>query len=152
MKETLRALVELQELEDSLRDLRTLTKQLVSLREDNEASRQMFTAMLAERSAQLDEIRTFCKEKEAEIKSAEDVARRARGRMSSIQSQRELTALNKELDTARRLNAQKSEELLKLMEQLEVATTDFEKKTNEFNELNEQMASAEQEIETKKHH
>jgi len=149
VKEILCALVELQDLEDSRRDLRTLNKQLVTLKNDNEASRQMFQLMLAERNAQLDEIRTFCKEKEAEIKAAEDVARRARGRLSSIQSQRELTALNKELDTARRMNAQKSEELLKLMEQLEVATTDFEKKTNEFKTLDEQMAAAEQEIETK---
>ncbi|MEE2757016.1 MAG: hypothetical protein VYA30_10155 [Myxococcota bacterium] len=149
MKETLGALVELQDLEDSLRDLRTLNKQLVTLRNDNAASRQMFQMMLSERNAQLDEIRTFCKEKEAEIKGAEDVARRARGRLSSIQSQRELTALNKELDTARRMNAPKSEELLKLMEQLEAATADFEKKTNEFNTLDEQMTAAEQEIEAK---
>ena len=49
--------------------------------------------------------------KEAEIKESEDNARRARGRMSSIRSQRELNALNKELDSARRMNLQRSEEL-----------------------------------------
>ena len=102
MKETLRALVELQDLEDSLRDLRLLKEQLLKLTQENELTRQMFTQMLAEREGQLDEVRAFCKEKETGIKEAEDNARRARGRLNSIQSQRELTALNKELDTARR--------------------------------------------------
>ena len=148
MKETLRALVELQDLEDSLRDLRRMTQKLGQLRQENQDTRELFEGMLASRNAQLDDIRGFCKEKEAEIKAAEEVARRARTRLSNIQSQRELTALNKELDTARRNNSQKSEELLKLMEQLETATADYEKKTNDFKELEQHMADAEKALET----
>lgn len=144
MKDTLRALVELQDLEDSLRDLRVLREHLVKLTEENELTRHMFHQMLSEREAQLSEVRAFCEEKEAGIKEAEDNARRARGRLSSIQSQRELTALNKELDTARRLNAQHSEELLKLMEQLENATADYNQKTTEFAGLEAEMKQLEE--------
>ena len=67
MKETLRALVELQDLEDSLRDLRRMTQKLGQLRQENQDTRELFEGMLASRNAQLDDIRGFCKEKEAEI-------------------------------------------------------------------------------------
>ena len=81
MKDTLRALVELQELEDSLRDLRLLREGLVKLTQENELTRHVFQQMLSERETQLDEVRAFCQEKEAGIKEAEDNARRARGRV-----------------------------------------------------------------------
>jgi len=149
VKETLQSLVELQRLEDSLRDLRALRAEYAALVAANQDTRELFSGMLGEREEQLSDIRSFCDEKNKEIKESEDNARRARGRMSSIRSQRELTALNKELDTARRLNLQRSEELLKLMEQLDTAQADYEKKTQEFGDLQEQMTSAEQSVMTR---
>ncbi len=146
MKETLRALVELQSLEDNLRDLRTQQAKLAAIVQENDSSRELFTGMLSAQEAELGEVRTFCGQKEDEIKESEDNARRARGRLSHIQNQRELTALNKELDTARRQNTQRTEELLSLMTQLETATTDYDKKVAEFSSLEEQMAQAEQDI------
>lgn len=146
MKETLRALAELQNLEDNLRDLRIFRAQLELLTQQNAETRQMFLGMLAEREAQLAEVSTFCDEKEGEIKESEDNARRARGRLNHIQSQRELTALNKELDTARRQNQQRSDELLKLMEQLEAATIDYDKKKHEFSALDQHMNQAEEDL------
>ena len=47
MKETLRALVELQDLEDSLRDLRRMTQRLGRLRQENQETRELFEGMLA---------------------------------------------------------------------------------------------------------
>ena len=47
--------------------------------------------------------------------------RRARARLPTITSQRELTALNKELESGRHRNQKRTEELLKLMQQLEEA-------------------------------
>jgi len=149
VKDTLRALVELQGLEDNLRDLRVLQQDLTKLVEDNEASRELFAGMLAQQEGQLGEVRSFCDQKESEIKDAEENARRARGRLNNIQSQRELTALNKELDTARRQNTQRTEELLKLMEQLETATAEYDKKVEEFRSLEEQMTQAEEDIVTR---
>lgn len=146
MKETLAKLVELQSLADALEDLRLAKDELIRLEKDNAETREVFTEMLAERSAQIDEVRAFCGEKEAEIKDAEENTRRARSRLSAITSQRELTALNKELDAARRTNTQRSEELLKLMEQLEAAQADFEQKQTEFETLRKQMQAVEAEL------
>lgn len=146
MKETLAKLMELQSLADALEDLRLAKEELARLEKDNAETREHFEHILAERAAQIEETREFCGEKEGDIKDAEDNTRRARTRLSSITSQRELTALNKELDQARRTNAQRSEELLKLMEQLEAASADFAQKTAEFEALREQMQIVETEL------
>ena len=149
MKETLRALVELQELEDSLRDLHNLKETLVKATQDNEETRALFRAMLSEREGQLEEARSFCKEKEDEIKEVDEGARRSRGRFNQIQSQRELTALNKELDSARRRSQQRNEELTKLKTQLDTATEDYNQKVAEFQALEEDMERTEAELENR---
>jgi len=140
VKETLQFLVELQELEDSLRSLTQMRKRRESLEIENAETLEFFETMLTEREAALSEVSTFCKEKNSEIEEAEGNARRARSRLSQIKSQRELTALNKELDTARRTNLARSEELAKLTEQLEASQTDYEKKKAEHAALVEAMA------------
>jgi hypothetical protein len=104
--------------------------------------------MLATRESQLGEIRLFCREKETDIKDSESNARRARSRLNMITSQRELNALNKELDTARRVNQQRNEELQKLNAQLDEATQDFGKKQEEYQSLLEQMNQAEESLKT----
>ena len=143
MKETLQLLVELQELEDALRSLTNMKARLDSLRVENTESKSVFERMLTEREEQLKEVEAFCKEKSREIEEAEGNARRARTRLSGIQSQRELTALNKELDTARRMNQAKSEELKKLKAQLETSETDYNRKKEEFGTLIEVMETTE---------
>ena len=146
MRETLRLLVELQDLEDALRDLRELQENLEKVSAENLESKSIFDNMLTAREADIKETEAFCKAKRAEINEAEENARRARTRMTSITSQRELTALNKELDIARRKNQSNSEELKKLMEQLEAAQADYEKKTAELAELSGQMTQIENDI------
>ena len=148
VKETLRNLFELQQLENDLRDLRVAKERLVGLEKDNIETRSVFEEMLANREAQLGEVRTFCKEKETEIKDSESNARRARARLTKISSQRELNALNKELDTARRMNQQRNEELQKLNAQLEEAVGDLTKKQSEYASLVEQMEQAETDLKT----
>ena len=101
MKETLLLLLELQELENSLRGLREVTAQLDVVKADNASSIEVFERMLGENEAQLEEILNFCKTTQEGIDKANDDARRARQRMNSITSQRELNALNKEIETAR---------------------------------------------------
>ena len=143
MKETLAHLVELQAIEDELRDLRQTKQRLEALTKENVETREVFEQMLTERGGQIDEVKAFCKEKEDTIKEAEENTRRSRGRLSLVTSQRELTALNKELDIARRKNAQAKEELGKLNEQLAEALADFEKKQGEFEALKQQMNEVE---------
>jgi predicted nucleic acid-binding Zn-ribbon protein len=146
VKQTLEMLVELQRLEDELRDLRTAKAELEALERDNAEALEGFDAMLAEQAARIDETKAFCEEKEAEIKETEEANRRSRTRLSGITNQRELNALNKELETQRRLTQQRNEELLKLMEQLEAAQADYAKRKAERDELAEQMKALEAEL------
>ncbi|MEE2785709.1 MAG: C4-type zinc ribbon domain-containing protein [Myxococcota bacterium] len=143
MRETLQNLFELQQLENALRDLRLAKEQLDQLTTENAETKVVFEEMLAKREEQLAEVKVFCREKETEIKDSESNARRARSRLNMITSQRELNALNKELDTARRTNQQRNEELKKLNAQLEEAGEDFTKKQGEYEALLEQMKAAE---------
>ena len=118
MRETLAMLVELQSLEDALRDLRINKQRLATLQTENAETKEVFLQMLAQQRLQIEETQAFCTEKETDIKGAEENARRARTRMSGVTSQRELTALNKELEIARRTNQQRTEEVVKLLDDI----------------------------------
>lgn len=143
MRETLAMLVELQKLEDALRDLRINKQRLATLQTENAETKEVFLQMLAQQRMQIEETQAFCTEKETDIKGAEENARRARTRMSGVTSQRELTALNKELEIARRTNQQRTEEVVKLLDQLEAARAAYAQKEQEWNSLAGQMKSLE---------
>ena len=141
VKQTLSMLVELQRLDDQLRDTRALESKIKALGVQNTESLEIFDKMLSEQLERITETRAFCAEKEEELKATEEDIKRSRTRLSSITSQRELNALNKELDSARRSNKQRTEELLKLMEQLETAQADFERKQAERDAIAAQMTA-----------
>ena len=143
MKETLLLLLELQELENSLRGLREITAQLETVKVENQGSVDVFERMLTENQAQLEEILAFCKKTQEGIDKANDDARRARQRMNSITSQRELNALNKEIETARRNNQSNTDELKKLQAQYESAKADFDKRTSDVEQLKTEMKTIE---------
>ncbi|MCB9546692.1 MAG: hypothetical protein H6706_12675 [Myxococcales bacterium] len=146
MKDTLALLVELQRLDDELRETREARATLEKLRAENAESLQVFEGILKERALRIAETREFCEEKENELKSIEDDNRRGRARLGTISSQRELTALNKELETARRNNQKRTEELVKLLGELEEVETDHRKKLAERDALAGQMKALEDEL------
>ena len=144
MKETLLLLLELQELENSLRGLRELKSNLETVKADNQQSLELFDRLLGENSAQLEEILAFCKTTQQEIDKAADDARRARQRMNSITSQKELNALNKEIETARRNNQNNTEELKKLQAQYDEAKAAYEKRVADIETMKADMQSIEE--------
>lgn len=146
MLEALSMLIQLQELDDTLRETREARKRLTKLRAENAESLEMFAGMLAERATAIEEARTFCQEKEAEVKATEDDLRRSRARLPSITNQRELNALNKELEVGRRNNTRRTEELTKLKTQLAEVEADHAKKTAERDALAEKMTALEAEL------
>jgi predicted nucleic acid-binding Zn-ribbon protein len=143
VKETLLLLLELQELENSLRGLREITTKLETVKVENQTSLELFDRLLSENTAQLDEILTFCKTTQAEIDKSSDDARRARQRMNSITSQKELNALNKEIEIARRNNQTNTEELQKLQTQYDEAKAAYEKRHSDIEAMRAQMKSIE---------
>lgn len=147
MKDTLSMLLELQRIDDALRDLSELRAQLERTRRENAESLATFDAMLADGAARLSEVRSFCEQKASEIKDAEANIARSRSRISSITNARELAALNKEIESARRTNQQRNEELMKLLEQLESAEADQQKKKAERDVLAREMKAVEEDLE-----
>ncbi len=143
MKETLLLLLELQELENSLRGLREITASLDTVRTENQESLEMFDRLLGENATQLEETLSFCKTTQGEIDKASDDARRARQRMNSITSQKELNALNKEIETARRNNQNNTEELKKLQGQYDEAKAAFDKRLADIEAMKADMQSIE---------
>lgn len=146
MKHVLGMLVELQSFDDALRDLRALEQQLAHLERDNAAGLKVFDQMLADRGSRIADTQSFISEKESEIRSLEEDSKRSRGRMGQITSQRELTAVNKELDTQRRLNQQRGEELTRLKGELAEVLADHAQKQGERAALAEQMQALETRI------
>ncbi len=138
-------LVELQELDDNLRDLRESKKALDELRTQNAKDLELLDGMLATMEERLGESRSFVDEKAGEIEEKREDMRRARTRMAHITNQRELTAVNKELDSARRGIATNTEELGRLQEQLKASEADFEEKRTARDEMVAQMKAAEAE-------
>jgi uncharacterized protein len=143
-KEVLGMLVELQHLEDAMRDMRNTKATLESLQKENAEALEAFDEMLAAQRAQIDETKAFYAEKEAEIKEAEEQTRRSRNRLGSITNQRELTALNKELEIQRRRTTARNEDLLQLMTQMEGAEADLAAKQTARAALEAQMGEVEQ--------
>ena len=143
MLEALSMLVQLQALDDALQDTRELRARLAKLRTDNQESLEMFATMLTERGEAIAEARKFCAAKELELKTTEDDMRRSRARLPSITNQRELNALNKELEIGRRNHTKRTEELTKLRLELEEVEADHAKKSAERDALAEQMTALE---------
>ena len=146
MRETLEFLVELQDLEDALRELRIGKSTYEKLALENAETKVFFEQLLGGLEGQIEESNAFCKEKRGEIEESESNARRSRQRMASIQSQRELNALNKELDIARRQNQTRNEELKKLTDQLEATQADYDEKKQNYEALCVQMSEVEGEL------
>lgn len=143
VKQTLENLVELQGIDDALRDLREARTRLVGIEKENQESLAVFDKMLSVVADRIAETQTFCKEKEDEIRDAEANLSRSRQRMGTISSQKELTALNKELDTARKSSQSRAEELAKLQEQLKAVEVDHQRRTDERNKLVTDMRAIE---------
>lgn len=146
MKDVLGMLVELQTFDDALRDLRALEQQLAVLERDNAAGLKVFDQMLGDRGDRIADTQSFIAEKEFEIRGIEEDAKRSRGRMGQITSQRELTAVNKELDTQRRLNQVRSEELAKLKGEMAEVQADHAQKQAERDSLAQQMVEVESKL------
>lgn len=146
MKQILEFLVDLQGIDDALRDLREARTRLANVEKENRESIVIFDKMLAGVADRIGETRTFCREKEDEIRDADTNLSRSRQRMNAVQSQKELTALNKELDSARKASQARTEELGKLTEQLKSVETDHERRTGEREKLAREMTIIEQHL------
>lgn len=142
MKESLIQLVELQRIDDAMRELREAQARLERVKADNEKGLSLFKGMLEKSAARIEETRGFYTERETQLKENESNLTRSRSRVTSVTNQRELNALTKELDNLRRANTSRQEELKKLSEQLQEAQAEHDKRVADRDALSQKMNEA----------
>ena len=143
MKDVLSMLVELQSIDDSLKELSTSKKDLAKLEQQNKEALEIFDRILEEKSERIADNRRFYGEREVQLKEAESNIARSRSRLNAISSQKELTALNKELESAKRDTKMRNEELVKLLEELDGAEIDFKSKQVDRESVEAEMRDVE---------
>ncbi|MCB9522603.1 MAG: hypothetical protein H6702_04380 [Myxococcales bacterium] len=146
MRDVLAMLVELQGYDDALHDTRALQQRIEKLTVENAEGLALFDKMLEERAARIDDVGAFVDEKSDELVKLEETTRRSRGKMGAVTNQRELAALNKEMDIQRRMSQSLTAELAKLREELAEAEKDQAEKQAERDALAQRMAEVEGEL------
>ena len=136
-------LVELQRQSDALKQLHESQRVLSELQAKNREALDFFDQMLAAKAERIEEAQLFISEKHQEIADSEENLRRSRAKMNTVQSQRELTALNKELDATRKTASMRTEELKKLETGLEEARAVYNQRKQERDTLAEECAQLE---------
>ena len=139
MKETLLQLWDLQTIDDALRDLRDTQAKAATVEKENAESLAAFDAILQGLSDRIAETQRFMREKEDEIREVDANLSRSKQRLSSVQNNRELMALNKELEASRNANRLRTEELAKLLEVLTKSETDHAQKQAERSSLETEL-------------
>lgn len=141
MKETLLQLWDLQTIDDALRDLRDTQAKAATVEKENAESLAAFDAILQGLSDRIAETQRFMREKEDEIREVDANLSRSKQRLSTVQNNRELMALNKELEASRNANRLRTEELGKLLEVLTKSETDHAQKQAERASLEADMSA-----------
>jgi predicted nucleic acid-binding Zn-ribbon protein len=139
VKETLLQLWDLQTIDDALRDLRDTQAKAATVEKENAESLAAFDAILQGLSDRIAETQRFMREKEDEIREVDANLSRSKQRLSSVQNNRELMALNKELEASRNANRLRTEELAKLLEVLTKSETDHAQKQAERSSLETEL-------------
>jgi len=141
VKETLLQLWDLQTIDDALRDLRDTQAKAATVEKENAESLAAFDAILQGLSDRIAETQRFMREKEDEIREVDANLSRSKQRLSTVQNNRELMALNKELEASRNANRLRTEELGKLLEVLTKSETDHAQKQAERASLEADMSA-----------
>jgi predicted nucleic acid-binding Zn-ribbon protein len=146
VKQTLLQLVDLQSIDDALRDLRESLARLVAVEKENAESLVGFDAILQGLSDRIAETQRFMREKEDEVREIDANLQRSKQRMTGVQNNRELMALNKELESSRNANRLRTEELVRLQEILTKAEADHAQKQRERDALSVDMVALAQSL------
>jgi predicted nucleic acid-binding Zn-ribbon protein len=139
-------LLELQQIDDALRDLSVLRTQLEEMRKENTQALAALDEILSVRGAKLAEVRGLCEAKEADIKESEANIARSRQRLNTLTHQREQQAATRELETAKRTTQQRNEDLVKLLEQLEASESEHRRRQKDRESLLAEMQATESDL------
>ncbi len=144
MREQLLLLLELQEIDSRVHELRT---KINALPEELAPARQDLTkleTMLQGEKDQLAETEAWRKEQESLIQLEEEAIKKAKAKVQAAKSTKDYSAASRELDNKRKSKSDREDELLKVMEALEKSRADMESHEKDINSLREQLSAQEE--------
>lgn len=130
MDNELKLLQKLQEVDLEIDDIHERSDKLQAEIEEREAARDSLKAGLEQRSAQLEALRSELRDKERELQENTDHSHQHKDKQARVASARELSAIEKEIESLRRRRAQLEEEF----ENLSDAVTDHQEEVDERDE------------------
>jgi predicted nucleic acid-binding Zn-ribbon protein len=149
LKQQLQLLEELQRHDARLQEqenvLKTLPEKLQTLKNDL----AKFEALLLKERAGLAETEKFRRDLEGQLKTDENNIARSKSKLTQVKTSKDYMAAQREIETTRKMLADREEELLKLIEVVEAAKKTIAGHENDIAELRGHVATEEQSTETR---
>ena len=147
--ETLKALVDLQEIDVRIRGLEKDRQQIPARMKEIDELIQVRKAELAEEQNQLDEAEMGRRMLESDLRAEKEKIKKWESRLNEIKSNRDYQALSREIEAARKANLGIEDEILRKMQDIEDLKTSIAQKEEDLSGIESGLASERSELETK---
>lgn len=140
MENELKLLRKLQEFDLEIDEIHERSELLHASLEEQESLHHKLSEALNAQRAKLEETRTLMRQKELELKENSDNSHSHKDKQARVSSARELSAIEKEIDSLRRRRAQLEEEFESLSDAVTDAQEDVGEKQEKVDELEAELA------------
>ena len=147
MKEQLIRLLKLQELDEKTNDARQTLEAAPAQIQELDEQLAKFVQLLQNEKDQLEETAKWQRDQESRLKDEEQQTLKTKQQLQQVRTAREYTALQRQMDGARKAVGEREEEILKLMDAVEGFKATIAQHEKEFDELKGHLDAERQEIE-----
>jgi predicted nucleic acid-binding Zn-ribbon protein len=145
MREQLKKLRELQQIDLQLDELGTQKKTILDRLDQNKGFLQKLVDDLEGQKSELAEIRALQEQKQEDLKEIQDQHLKRKKRLQTVSSTKEFSAVEKEIEVLKKSVEQTEEELLHLGEVVENTQLSINEKEEKVNQLRNSISQDEQE-------
>ncbi|RME19643.1 MAG: hypothetical protein D6806_17930 [Deltaproteobacteria bacterium] len=147
--ETLKALVDLQQIDLRIRELEKDRQQIPARLKEIDDMLGQKRQELKEEQNQLDEAELARRVAESDLKAEKEKIKKWEARLSEIRNNRDYQALSREIEAARKANLGIEDEILRKMQEIEDLKTSIEQKKQELDQLEQELGKEKAELEQK---
>ncbi len=147
--ETLKALVDLQEIDIRIRDLEKDRQQIPARMEEIDGLISTKKDELAEEQNQLDEAEMARRMLESDLRAEKEKIKKWEARLNEIKSNRDYQALSREIEAARKANLGIEDEILRKMQDIEDLKTSIAQKEDDLAQLESGLSGERAELQKK---
>ncbi|MCG8417897.1 MAG: C4-type zinc ribbon domain-containing protein [Proteobacteria bacterium] len=146
MKAQLLLLLELQNIDSSVQELRAKINSLPEKLTPAKNDLAKLEAILQEEKDRLAETESWRKELESIIQTEEEAIKKAKAKVQSAKSSKDYSAANRELENKRKSKSEREDDLLKMMEAIEKSRAEMESHDKDIKALREHLTAEEESI------